>query len=218
MAQIRETPDAEDVLDAIAGMEQITGLTVTDIVDLLNGRVSFALGGGALTPVGEVPGAYLLFEPDKTAVAFKVAHAILGVLPFTLKPEKSSQPGWAEVYGIDAMATFTLAVDEHRLLVGLLDAGQMGKTPLFPEPLQNFLSPGQYGALGLSFVELEKAADGLARRLALLLHDPRVKQGIETFHRVVAPLDTLTIEATSPERGNFRLIYREQAQNKQEVQ
>lgn len=218
MAQLREASDGEEVLEAFEEMERVTGLTVADLVDLLNGRISLALGGGALTPVGEVPGIYMILEPDKPGIAAKVVRAVLGTLPFPVKPEKVSLPGWNEVYGIDAMATFTLAADEHRLLVGLLDAGQMGKTLLFPTSLQSCLSPKQYGALGLSFVELEKAVDGLAKRLALLLRDSRVDKGLKVFHRVVGPLDALTIEATSPERGNFRLTYRERIQNEQEDQ
>lgn len=218
MAQVNETPDARETLEAIGEMEQATGLSLADIVDVMNGRISVVLGGGALTPLGSIPGAYLLFEPDRGGAAVKVARAAMEMLPFTLSPEKTSIPGWAEVYALDAMATFTVAADEHRLLVGLLDAGQMEKTPQFPASLEGFLSPEQYGALGLSFVELEKAVDGLTRRLSLFLGDPRIDQALKVFHRLVAPLDTLTIEATSPERGNFRLTYREQARNEQEVQ
>lgn len=217
-AELEGTPDAEDVLEALESMEKVTGLTLGDLVDLLNGRVSLVLGGGALTPVGEVPGVYMILEPDRAGVAARVAHAVLDVLPLPVKPEKTSLPGWSEVYGIDVMATFTLAVDEHRLLAGLLDAGQMNKQPVFPASLEGILSSEHYGVLGLSFVELEKAVDGLARRLGLLLHDPRISQGLEAFHRLIGPLDTLTIEATSPERGSFRLTYREQPTDEQEVQ
>ena len=133
-------------------------------------------------------------------------------------PEKTSVPGWSEVYGIDVMGTFTLAADENRFLAGLLDARQMSEKPALPEGLQGLMDSGHYGVFGLSFVELEKAVDDLARRLGLFLQDPRFRQGIEAFRRFVAPLDTFTIEATSPERVRFTLTSREPEPGEKEVQ
>lgn len=216
--EMANAPEGREALESVEEMERFTGLTLADVVDLLNGRVSLVLAGSALTPFGEVPGAYLLLEPDRAGVAARVARAVLELLPLPANPEKTSAPGWSEVYGIDVMGTFTLAADENRFLAGLLDARQMTDKPSFPEGLQGLIEPGHYGVFGLSFVELERAVDDLARRLGLFLQDPRFRQGIEAFHRFVAPLDTFTMKATSPEQGRFTLTYRETPPGTKEVQ
>ncbi len=216
--EMDNVPEGEEALESVKEMERATGISLADVVDLLNGRASLVLGGKALTPFGEVPGAYLILEPDRSGIASQVARAVLGLLPLPVKPEKTSLPGWAEVWGIDVMGTFTLAADENRFLAGLLDSRQMTGTPVLPQSLAGLLSPDHYGVFGLSFVELEKAVDGLARRMGLFLQDPEVRQGVEAFRRFVAPLESFTIEATSPERGRFRLTYRENAVDDKEVQ
>lgn len=196
---------------ATVQLEQMTGLTVDDILDLLGGRFSLTLGSRSRSPIGDVPGVYLQIEPDKKDVLKKIAEALpriykmvppVGVSPLNVK-------GWSSLYGMNGMASVSVGVDKDRLLVGAVDYEKLDAPYSLSENIGSVLKEKNLAVLAISIADLSEAVKVIANQNSIFLQDPDIKEGINVFLKSTETLSDFVIRVKSKEEMSISVGYLE---------
>ncbi len=202
---LKDEMPGENLDAALAQMTDLTGLTLEDILDLLDGRVSLVIGGRSRSPIGDVPGAYLQIEPDKKEVLTKVAEALPKIYalapPVGLRERKI--PGWNVAYAMNAMASATVAVGDDRLLLGALDYEKLNEPASLPENLKAASQPEDMAVVAFSLADIREAVKEIADMNSIFLQTDEIKDGMATFLDSTAHLDSLVIRIQSLKEGSL---------------
>ena len=197
-------PEAEKVEMGLAYMEKQYGITLQDMVDLFTGEIVFVMGGEALSPVGEIPGIYMVLKPAKSGIVEKFTS----VIPQLQIPVQISNPdvkGWENVYSLNQMITLTVAGREKELLAGILNANQLNVPSEVPENLAPLLKKKTYGICAFSVKDMRKILDDLALRMQVLRPDPSLEMARKTMNSILGKVETLACWSESLEESVMRI-------------
>lgn len=196
---------------ACVQFEQMTGLTVDDVLDLIGGRFSVTLGSRSRSPIGDVPGVYLQIEPDNKAVLAKIAEALpriykmvppVGVSPLNVK-------GWSSLYGMNGMASVSVGVDKDRLLIGAVDYEKLNSPYSLPKNIGSVLKEENLAVLAISISDLSDAVRAIANQNSIFLQDPEIKEGIDLFLKSAETLSDLVLRVKSTHELSISVGYLE---------
>jgi len=195
---------------ALEFLEQKYGITVQDLVDLLNGEAMLVLGGKAVSPIGEIPGLYLVIKPVKKDITGKFA-SVVDVMNIPLPFRKIDAPGWEQVYAWEEIFTFTLAFREGELLLGVLDPGEISTAGEIPENISPFLTREHYGLLALSVRDLVQTLDEMAERMQALGPGPSAEIARKVMGDILRKVETFSCISVSLEESELRLTFIEES-------
>ena len=197
-------PEAEKVEMGLAYMEEQYGITLQDMVDLLTGEIVFVMGGEALSPVGNIPGIYMILKPAESGIVEKFTS----VIPQLQIPVQISNPdvkGWENVYSLNQMITLTVAGREKELLAGILNANQLNFPSEVPENLAPLLKKKTYGICAFSVKDMRKILDDLALRMQVLRPDPSLEMARKTMNSILGKVETLACWSESLEESVMKI-------------
>lgn len=203
LSPLFETGEMSDLLGLVGDLLPLTG---NEVKALLDGPLAFAVAGRARSPLGETPGAYLLFQPSSADLAEKVVARVCETA-FPILFGEVEAPGWSRAVSLRAFADVTVAAGEGRLLVGFLSPSQLALTPTTGSPFKEILDPENLGGLYVSVRELDESVGELLSRLSLLGAD--VEGRVEVFRTFAAEVDAFSIRIVSPGEMLVRVVPRQ---------
>ncbi len=189
-------PKASEARLGMEYFEKLYGITLEDIVDLFGGTLSLVLGGRSFSPLGEIPGFYVMFQPEKEGIAEKFM-SIVPLLNLPLPVNQIEIPEWERVYGIDSVMRFTLASRNKQLLAGVLDPQQLSVVLEIPENLSRFVKGDSYGILALSVGRLEEELVELSKRMGPIMQNDTIDNDIKKFREVLGHVDSFIARGES---------------------
>lgn len=207
-ASLGSSLSSGDMEEFDRGMEQLyeaTGLEVGDLLDLLGGRISLVLGARSRSPIGDVPGLFLLMEPEKSDVLAKVAEALPRIYamapPVGLK--ELDLDGWSKAYGMNGMVSATVAVGDRRLVLGAVDYERIGLPGKIPAVLAPILDEGNLAVMAISVADLREAVKDIVDANSIFLQDDDIRKGIEAFMEGSSHISSLVMRVSSKREGSI---------------
>lgn len=200
---------AEEAKAAMDYLEQEFDITLQDLVDIFNGEALLVLGGKASSPIGDIPGIYLLMKPIKEGIAEKFA-SILPRLDIPLKFNPLEVIGWKMVYALDQPITLTLAARQRELMIGVLDAGEILNPSEVPPNISPFLTGRNFGVCAFSVRDMGEVMDDLIGRIQLLHPDPAMDSARQQIGRIIGRVETISCTSISPEESVLRVTMNEE--------
>lgn len=176
---------------------EITGLTVDDMLDLLESRISVVLGGRTGTAIGEIPGLYLQIEPRNKDVLKKLTQVLPGFYDMisSFGFEEIELPGWISAYGMTDPIGAAVAVGESRALIGALDYSHINEPGSLSQGLKEAVDGGAGVLAVLSISDIREALHELTDEDTLDL--------IRPYLDMAAHLDLVKLDIRSLSEGEL---------------
>jgi hypothetical protein len=200
-----DDPQAGELRLGLEYIDRLYGISVEDILDLLHGKLSIVLGGKATSLIGEIPGLFVILEPENRSIPDKFI-SILPLLNLPLSPNRMTVGEWDPVYGFASPVSITVASGEGKILAGILDPGTLGSTAVIPEELARYLKGESYGTFALSVKDLRTIVMDAYERTAPLLPGGGVQSGFERFSLLLEKVDAMIARGESLSDSFLRII------------
>lgn len=211
LEQMLDDPQAAEARLGLEYFSKLYGITVEDIIDLFDGRFSMVLGGLSFSPIGEIPGFYVMFQPDKEGIVEKFT-SIVPLLNVPVPFKKMEISEWETVYGVDSILRFTIASSNRQLLVGLLDPGQLSAVSKMPQALDSYIEGDSYGIFGLSVKRLDSVVEKLVNNAGPLMKDESLKTGITKFREIFGDVDFIVARGESLYKSYLKIVMKQETE------
>ncbi len=189
-------PRASEARLGLEYFQKLYGITLEDIVDLFGGSFSLVIGGKSFSPLGEIPGCYVMFQPEKEGITEKFMSIVpLLNLPFPLK--QIEIPEWERVYGIDSVMGLTIACRNKQFLAGVIDPQQLLVSLEIPENMSRFMRGESYGIFALSVRRIEEELMEISKKMRPIIQDGRMDNGIRKFRETLGNVDSFIARGES---------------------
>ena len=155
-----ETAEAwNNIISAVNGL----GITENEVVDILNGSISIALGSDATVMGASIPGGYVALT-GRNGAAAKILGKIMELPGAPLVPLKAD--GWDSLFVADPAAlpaSLALGVMNETLFAGLVNSGALSKAPELPAEISKMIDKPLFG---IGFVDVVGIQNWLKQELA----------------------------------------------------
>lgn len=176
--------------------QKLYGITLQDIVDLLGGSFSLVFGGKTFSPLGEIPGFYVMFQPEKEDVIEKFM-SIVPLLNLSLPLKQIEIPEWERVYAIDSVIGLTIASRNKQLLAGVLAPQQLSAFLEIPENITRFIKGDSYGIFALSIRRIEEELVEISKTMGPIMKKDRICNVINKFRESLGNVDSFIARGES---------------------
>ncbi|MDD4836698.1 MAG: hypothetical protein PHU72_06320 [Dethiosulfovibrio sp.] len=196
--------DIRLLLDNVIYLANSVGLTEEDLLEALDGRISFVLGSRASGLMGAMPGGYVLLEGVSPDLGAMVVGEISRLnLPFGAGPLK--KPDWQGGLSFKLPLTAVLAYGDRGFLAGIVDPDDLDRRPTVPDRIADSVKRARQAALSVDVRGLLEILE-IYRSMASLLDDD-LASIMGSLMEILSPWDRF--ELYTPSVGRFELsLYR----------
>lgn len=200
-----DDPQAGELRLGLEYIDRLYGISLDDILDLLNGKLSIVLGGKATSLIGEIPGLFVMLEPENKDIPHKFI-SVLPLLNLPLTPNRMKVGKWDPVYGFASPVSITVASGEGKILAGILDPVNLDSTAVISEELAQHLKGESYGTFALSVKDLRTIVMDAYERTAPLLPGGDVQSAFERISFLLEKVDAMIAKGESLYNSFLRII------------
>lgn len=200
-----DDPQAGELRLGLEYINRLYDISVDDILDLLHGKLSIVLGGKATSLIGDIPGLFVILEPENRDIPDKFI-SILPLLNLPLTPNRMTVGNWDPVYGFASPVSITVASGEGKILAGILDPGALGSNAVIPEELAHHLKGESYGIFALSVKDLRRIVMDTCERTAPLFPGGEIQSGVERMSLLLEKVDAMIAWGESLSDSFLRII------------